>query len=123
MAKVQPEDLEGLHDYVHENRADGDDADIQVLTVAYFHGVYEKPGADVIMAAAFRMEALARTVQHERFVSWRSNKQADGSVKVPAEIFKVAAKVHLVLGEREAHFDIDEFMNELLAVVEPHGNA
>lgn len=77
----------------------------------------------MVIAAAFRMEALATTIRDARFQSWRSAQQPNGAVLVPKEVFDVAATTDLIIDEDGASFDISSFMDELLAKVAPGGKA
>lgn len=88
------------------------------LMVRLFQGEPDKA-----RAVEYRLLAMSRLLESGVLPHWVQPKAADGSVQIAEPVWATAATAPLMLGKRDPYFDPRSFIERVLALAEPDGNA
>jgi hypothetical protein len=118
--KVTVEDLltasEAIHDLPVEDRDWEGRAHCLVL-------LYRKAEPGKAMAVGKRLEAMAAVIQSGALPGWLTAADEDGAISIAEPVFIAAALEPLLVTERDAYFQQDNFVNAVMRHAQPEGNA
>lgn len=118
-ARVEVEDLLLATRDVHKLPATDRDSEGRLhLMVKLFKGQPDKGLAD-----EYRIRAMDQLLTSGALPSWTTAKQANGSVLIAEPVWKAAAAEPLLLRNKSAYFDEKSFLERVLALAEPEGDA
>lgn len=83
-----------------------------------FHGTPRKG-----LSIEYRLVAMTKMIEAGTLPGWAMPQAADGSVQIAEPVWKATALEPLILEESDAYFDQDSFLNRVLSMAEPEGNA
>lgn len=118
-AGVTAEDLQKATEHVHQLPPEGRNWQGRIHAMARaFMGEPEKA-----LAVEYRLVAMSRMLEAGHLPGWATSKDADGAMTVAGPVWEAAAAEPLMFGEGEPYFDKARFLDRVLLLVEPEGNA
>jgi hypothetical protein len=118
-AHITIDDLLFVTDEVHKLPPDDRDWEGRLhLMVRLFKGEPDKG-----LAIEKRLVAMSALIESGSLPHWALPEAPDGSMKIAEPVWLAAAAEPLLLTERDAYFEPTSFLERVLSLAEPDGNA
>lgn len=75
------------------------------------------------LSIEYRLVAMTKMIEAGALPGWAVPQVSDGSVQIAEPVWKATALEPLIFEENDAYFDQNSFLNRVLSMAKPEGNA